>query len=490
MTNSSPNENNPASEQTDDEVNEDPIDLPDAIPEQIPDAPFEQSDDDDAALNDADIGNEDAELEGGGDEQDEIVDELEPLANIIAPAAEIIDCTKANLNAGDAIKHLSKEQIEKLCKDLIEGVIRKDTPDGANISLESEFIDGFLAFGSEYSSKGMVKTPKHIAELMCDLAELTKESKVLDITCGTGTFLSAAFQNIKGKIPPSELESIQGNFAGFDTNEYMAGIAQNVAKLQGFDFQNIRKTDCFSNEAKQFVEEFNPNVILCNPPHAENEAQPKMAFEFLMRACELCQENGIVIALMPVANKTLVKTRDLKQKTLRKELLSKHSLIATMEMDREIFKIDPAGDISSNTSAIVVMKPHTNQGHNPDHNVWMALWKNDARTHVANKGRIINPRNIRKHGKSLWQQMRQRWTLAYQNKSEIALTRIPESGQEPLFGASCNTKLEQDSENNWIGDWIGTAHIPSPDTKEVKEEQLLRMNENWEEYWRYSLLMR
>ena len=340
MTNSSPNENNPASEQTDDEVNEDAIDLPDAIPEQIPDAPLEQSDDD-VALNDADIGNEDAELEGGGDEQDEIVDELEPLANIIAPAAEIIDCTKANLNAGDAIKHLSKEQIEKLCKDLIEGVIRKDTPDGANISLESEFIDGFLAFGSEYSSKGMVKTPKHIAELMCDLAELTKESKVLDITCGTGTFLSAAFQNIKGKIPPSELESIQGNFAGFDTNEYMAGIAQNVAKLQGFDFQNIRKTDCFSNEAKQFIDEFEPNVIFLNPPHKPIADQPHLALKFLKQACDMCSPDGKVIALMPIANDTLVFSGKNGQSILRTELLTEHTLKATMEMDPDIFNLLP-----------------------------------------------------------------------------------------------------------------------------------------------------
>ena len=485
MTNSSPNENNPASEQTDDEVNEDPIDLPDAIPEQIPDAPLEQSDDD-AALNDADIGNEDAELEGGGDEPVEILDELEPLANIISPAVEIIDCTKANLNAGDAIKHLSKEKIEKLCKDLIEGVILKDTPSEANISLESEFIDGFLAFGSEYSSKGMVKTPKHIAELMCDLAELTKESKVLDITCGTGTFLSAAFQNIKGKIPPSELESIQGNFAGFDTNEYMAGIAQNVAKLQGFDFQNIRKADCFSNEAKQFIDEFKPNVIFLNPPHKPIADQPHQALKFLKQACDMCSPGGTVIALMPIANNTLVYTK--KAKTLRKELLDEHRLIATMEMDPDIFNLLPTGKLS-NSSAIVIMKPRAE--HQPTDEVWMAMWKRDGRRHKDKTGRIMDERLIRREGRdNLWQDMRQQWTTAFRNKSIVKLTEFPVKGREPLFGASHKRILWRDDEENWNGDWIASSAIPSPETKGSTKQFEQRLKESWEEYLRYSMFMK
>lgn len=486
MTNSSPNENNPASEQTDDEVNEDAIDLPDAIPEQIPDAPLEQSDDD-VALNDADIGNEDAELEGGGDEQDEIVDELEPLANIIAPAAEIIDCTKANLNAGDAIKHLSKEQIEKLCKDLIEGVIRKDTPDGANISLESEFIDGFLAFGSEYSSKGMVKTPKHIAELMCDLAELTKESKVLDITCGTGTFLSAAFQNIKGKIPPSDLESIQGNFAGFDTNEYMAGIAQNVAKLQGFDFQNIRKTDCFSNEAKQFIDEFEPNVIFLNPPHKPIADQPHLALKFLKQACDMCSPDGKVIALMPIANDTLVFSGKNGQSILRTELLTEHTLKATMEMDPDIFNLLPKRE-TSNSSAIVVMEPK--RRHRDTDEVWMAMWKRDGRRHKDKTGRIIDQRLVRREKRQeLWQDMRQQWTTAYRNNSDIKLTEIPVPGREPLFGASHKRTLWKDAEGNWNGDWIASSAIPSPEIKSNTKRFERRLEDSWAEYLRYSEYM-
>jgi SAM-dependent methyltransferase len=373
---------------------------------------------------------------------------------------------------------------------MIEQVILNPQPAQANISLESEFIDDYLVFESEYSQGGIVKTPKHIAELMCDLAELTANSKVLDITCGTGTFLSAAFENVKGKIPPIEVPGITDNFAGFDNNTYMAGIAKNIFHLHGINHRNIRKIDCFSDEAQEFVEEFAPNVILCNPPHTKDPGQQKEPLEFLKKACELCQENGIVIALMPMAGDTLVNTKSAKQKTLRRELLSNHRLVATMEMDREIFKIDPAGSISSNASVIVVMEPHTNGGHQAAHDVWMAMWKNDARRFVGGTGRIVSPRNIRIHGESVWQQMRQQWKWAFVNRKTIPLTRVPEPGQEPLFGASYKTNLEQDDRGNWIGDWIAIAGIPSPTTEEAKEEQLLRMNEAWEEYWKYSLLMR
>ena len=418
------------------------------------------------------------------EEADAAGDEEEPAED------EIVEDTKRNLDTDVALRLLPNQELGTLCETLIQNIILNDQPQEANISMESEFIDHYLVFASEFSQGGIVKTPKHIAELMCDLAELDENSKVLDITCGTGTFLSAAFENIKGKIPPNDIPTITENFAGFDNNAYMAGITKNIFQLHGIDHLNVRKIDCFSDEAEEFAEEFEPDVILCNPPHTKDGGQDKEPLEFLKRACELCHRNGKVFALMPIANDTLVRrTKSAKQKALREELLRNHRLLATMEMDRQIFKIDPTGSISSNPSAIVVMEPHTNGGHNPEHDVWMAMWRNDGRRFVNGTGRIVNPRNIRTYGESVWQQMRQQWKWAFINRNNISLIRTPTPGQEPLFGASYNTKLEF-VEGNWTGDWIATAGIPSPITDEAKEEQLHRMNEAWEEYWKYSLLMR
>ena len=306
-------------------------------------------------------------------------------------ADEIVEDTRRNLNTDETLRRITNEQLGTLCSRLIEDIVLNTQPANANISMESEFIDGYLAFESSFANTGIVKTPKHIAELMCDLAPLTENSKVLDITCGTGTFLSAAFQNIKGKIPPANVENIREILRDLIQNAYMAGIAKNVTHLQGIDHENIRKIDCFSAEATAFCRRVSARYLFLNPPHKTTGDQPHSALKFLKKACDLCREGGRVIALMPIANNTLVYTNQ--TTTPRKELLDHHRLLATMEMDPEIFKVVKTKG-TSNPSAIVVMEPHT--PHQPTDEVWMAMWKRDGRRHKDKTGRIMDSRLIRR----------------------------------------------------------------------------------------------
>ena len=111
-----------------------------------------------------------AEKAGAAGDEDELTED------------EIVEDTKRNLDTDVALRLLPNEELGTLCRTLIQNIILNDQPPEANISMESEFIDHYLVFASEFSQGGIVKTPKHIAELMCDLAELDENSKVLDIT--------------------------------------------------------------------------------------------------------------------------------------------------------------------------------------------------------------------------------------------------------------------------------------------------------------------
>src|SRR6185369_2005377 len=64
------------------------------------------------------------------------------------------------------------------------------------------FYHEFLKYSSNSDGKvlGIVLTPSHIADLFCDLAlkvlgreKFNSEDKILDICCGTGTFLVSGF---------------------------------------------------------------------------------------------------------------------------------------------------------------------------------------------------------------------------------------------------------------------------------------------------------
>jgi len=63
-----------------------------------------------------------------------------------------------------------------------------------------EFYHEFLRYtGSDGKGLGIVLTPSHIAELFCDLVKLEPTNKVLDICCGTGTFLVVALSRMEKK---------------------------------------------------------------------------------------------------------------------------------------------------------------------------------------------------------------------------------------------------------------------------------------------------
>ena len=135
------------------------------------------------------------------------------------------------------------------------------------------------------------------------------------------------------------------------------------------------------------------------------------------------------------------------------------------------------------------MEPQTK--HEDTDEVWMAMWKRDGRRHKDKTGRIIDKRLVRRYKREeLWQDMRQQWTTAYRNNSEIKLTEIPKQGREPLFGASHKRTLLKNEAGLWNGDWIASAAIPLGQTETSKKQFEQRLKESWEEYLRYSMFMK
>lgn len=59
-----------------------------------------------------------------------------------------------------------------------------------------EFYIEFLRYANNDKGLGIVLTPKHITELFCELANLSKDSVVFDNCCGTGGFLVSAMRDM------------------------------------------------------------------------------------------------------------------------------------------------------------------------------------------------------------------------------------------------------------------------------------------------------
>lgn len=59
------------------------------------------------------------------------------------------------------------------------------------------FYEAFLRYGADNNAMGIVFTPRHITRMCAKIADLEIGHKAIDIACGTGGFLVAAFDNMK-----------------------------------------------------------------------------------------------------------------------------------------------------------------------------------------------------------------------------------------------------------------------------------------------------
>jgi len=97
-----------------------------------------------------------------------------------------------------------------------------------NIDIIGKFYSEFLRYtGGDGKGLGIVLTPTHVTDLFCDLAEVNKNSKVLDICIGTGGFLISAMKRMIEDDPTvAEIEYIYKNsLVGVETQTNMFALA-------------------------------------------------------------------------------------------------------------------------------------------------------------------------------------------------------------------------------------------------------------------------
>ena len=110
-------------------------------------------------------------------------------------------------------KSLSKNN--NFLLDVIIGIndeINNFTKNYEFYDLIGEFYIEFLRYANSDKGLGIVLTPKHIAELFVDLIGITKDSKIYDNCCGTGTFLVAAMKRmLSSNLSSRQIKRIKEN---------------------------------------------------------------------------------------------------------------------------------------------------------------------------------------------------------------------------------------------------------------------------------------
>ncbi len=261
-----------------------------------------------------------------------------------------------------------------------------------------QFYGEFLKYtAGDKKALGIVLTPRHVSELFSLIANVSPESKVLDICAGTGGFLISAMQHmLKKAITEEERTDIKKHrLIGIENNPKMFALAASNMILRGDGKANLHQASCFDDDVIEAVKKMKPNVGMLNPPYAQSKSDAELHELYFVQKMLHCLEPGSIgIAIVPMSCA-------ISSNSMREELMAHHTLDAVMSMPQELFY--PVGTVTC-IMVWIAGKPHAQSARK----TWFGYWRDDGFIKTKHKGRIDQ--------NNVWQTIRDRWVESYRNR--------------------------------------------------------------------------
>lgn len=347
-----------------------------------------------------------------------------------ASTGELVDnlfaSIRAELEASDVPDDNKKSLVEGYRFITTNNSINNPTPDGKRyltdlitncderingfnvthryIDTISQFYVEFLRYANNDKGLGIVLTPPHITELFCELAEVDKDSVVLDNCAGTGGFLVSAMKRM--------LEDARGDIAKetaikrrqlvgieYDKEIYTLLISNMIVHRDGRT--NIIHGDCFEADADAIRTKFHPTVGLLNPPY-KNKGKGTEELEFVLNNLSMLERGGRCVAIMPIS---CVNDTTGKSMLLKRKLLEGHTLEAVLSLPEELFVNSKVNTV---TCAVVVT---AGIPHPANKKTWFGYCRDDGFVKKKNQGRV--------DANHTWDEIKERWVSAYINREVI-----------------------------------------------------------------------
>lgn len=263
------------------------------------------------------------------------------------------------------------------------------------------FYHEFVKYsGGDGKGLGIVLTPQHLTEFMCEIADVDHNSYVADICCGSASFLVSAMNKMfKTTADPKKLENIrrkQLHGIELDQDLYVLAIANMIIRKDGKS--NIIHGDCFN---ETYVNEMisasgnKLNVGLLNPPYSQKD---KEELEFVEQLLNALVKGGKASVVVPMSCAIGTKFKE-----TRKRLFERHTLKAVFSMPDDIFY--PTG------TNVCVMLWEAHKPHKTDVKTFFGYCKDDGFVKRKKLGRV--------DAYEQWETKKKHWIDLYRNSEEL-----------------------------------------------------------------------
>ncbi len=315
---------------------------------------------------------------------------------------ETIALPYSNIATHPEIAKRHKKYPKGVLHELIRRLYEKVSPFISvyhDFDVVGQFYGEFLKYtGGDKKALGIVLTPRHITELCALLANVSKDSKVLDICAGTGGFLiSAMHQMFKSAVTEQDKARIRKDgLFGVEQQPNMFALAASNMMLRGDGKANLYQSSSFDNSVIEKLKEHRCDVGLLNPPYSQGDEDLHELY-FVAQMLDCLRKGGIGIALVPM-------NCAISPHKARGELLKSHTLEAVMSLPDLLFS--PVGAIPC-LMIFTAKVPHETSNKK----TWFGYWKDDGYIKTKHLGRV-DP--LKK-----WPAIRDRWVETFRNREIV-----------------------------------------------------------------------
>ncbi len=295
----------------------------------------------------------------------------------------------------DALKNIV-EEIDKKINNFIQTYKYYD--------VLGQFYIEFLRYANNDNSLGIVLTPPHITEIFTEIANINKDSVVLDTCTGTGGFLISSMRKMikdAGGDLDKEYKIKDEQIIGVEMQHDIFSLVCSNMYIHGDGRSNLIKGKCFDSDVKNKISEYKPNTGFLNPPYKTSK-NDDAEFKFILNNLEQLEKRSLCVAIIPTSCVLADRGEDLH---FKKMLLKNHTLEAVFSMPNELFynsKVAVA-------TCVIVLK--AKEKHPNNYKTYFALWRNDGFTKIKNLGRVDY--------NNKWNKIKEYWLNNYKNKDEI-----------------------------------------------------------------------
>jgi len=267
-----------------------------------------------------------------------------------------------------------------------------------------QFYIEFLRYANNDKGLGIVLTPPHITELFCEIANINKESIVLDNCCGTGGFLISAMRKmIEDTAGDTQKEETikHKQIVGVEFQHDIFALVCSNMFIHGDGRSNLIKGSCFDEKVIKKVKTFKPNVGFLNPPYKSTKTD-KEELEFVINNLSLLEKGSLCVVIVPMSCALAQSGVGL---DLKEKLLRENTLEAVFSMPNELFYNSKVG---TNT-CIMVFK--AKEKHPANYKTYFGYWKDDGFFKKRTSGSADYD--------NVWNKIKKEWIKNFKNKEEI-----------------------------------------------------------------------